>query len=243
MKNIRLFFIICTVLVFAASVSGQTVVRSLDNTNPNTPKQEKKTNDNEDDNYDNQNNPNRHEKATVTDDPGDYSRYSLWGFGVGYAYEFPVSGGNAGDGMHGMRIPVYFNHVFKSAPVGIYGLIGYEFNKSKSKIYGTTYETLVHRIPILAHVSYNFGKPNTSFFFHGGPGLNVLAGGSMKYLKDAKKKKYEKTSMKSGCGFTLGFGMGFVINKTLIIHFGFNGALTGDGAHQCDLDASVHFAF
>lgn len=252
MKNIRTFVAILLAVAFAAAVNGQTVVRSLDTTNPNKPKEEQKQTQTQ--NNDNQNvvtnetNPNQHLERQ-SEQQNYHDRFSFWGFAAGYVYEFPVYDGKAGDGMSGMRIPFHFNYVFKTAPVGIYGLIGYEFNKASieanvvSSSYKTTIDYTVHRIPILAHISYNLGNERLGVILHGGPGLNILAGGQSKYMNDAKKKTYKKESIESGCDFTLGLGAGLVIKKTIIIHFGFNGAVTGDGVHQCDLDASVMFAF
>lgn len=178
-----------------------------------------------------------------------YKSLSFWGFGGGYAYEFPM-GGESSQGMHGLRIPLYFNTVFKKVPLGIFGLVGYEFTKMEQKVnmystkYKTTIEYTVHRIPVLAHMSLNFGdKSSFSVFLHAGPGLNILAGGQSKYLKNQQKTEYQKDPIDGGCDVTLGAGVGLNF-KSLMVHVGFNGGLIKkSGVNQGDLDVSLMFAF
>lgn len=232
MKNIRLFFAVGMALLFAVSVSGQTFVRSLDDLNTNEPTQEQQSNDQD------QTNPNRNAAQQVkNDNKGFADLLSFVGFGAGYVYEFPTGKGSSNNGIHGVRVPIQFNHVFKNTHAGIYGLVGYEYNKGK--IGGSTYR--IHRIPVMLHASVNFGDSKVGVILHGGPGLNVLAGGNSE-SKD-NKNKTKKDSVKSDCDFTMGAGVGLVI-KSLMIHIGFNGGLTeNSGLHQCDVDASLILFF
>lgn len=233
MKTTRFLFTIMLAVAFAVSTNGQTVVRSLDGDNPNQPKEEQKKQQDNQTKQDNNNqyNPNQYQKQNTVRNYHD--EFTFWGFGAGYVYSFPVVDGSASDGQHGVRVPLYLNYVFKNAPVGIYGLFGYQYNKSTSG--KNSVET--HRLPLLLHVSYNVGNDKVCWFFHGGPGLNILAGGKVKY-------EGEKTSVKSHCDFTMGLGIGMRIKKSLMFHVGFNGALTGDNkTHVCDVDASIHLTF
>lgn len=245
MKNIRLFFAVGMALLFAVSVSGQTFVRSLDDLNPNVPKKEQQDQQGQQDqqqsNDQDQTNPNHYVAQQPKTDQNSFTDLlSFWGFGAGYVYEFPTGKGSSNNGLHGVRVPIQFNHVFKNTHAGIYGLVGYEYNKNEVKADGATLTNKIHRIPILLHASLNFGDSKVGVILHGGPGLNVLAGGKSE-IKTGKKT--EKDSVKSDCDFTMGAGVGLVI-KSLMIHIGFNGGLTENGGlHQCDVDASLILCF
>lgn len=245
MKNIRLFFAVGMALLFAVSVSGQTFVRSLDDLNPNVPKKEQQGQQDQQDqqqsNDQDQTNPNRHAAQQVkNDNKGFADLLSFFGFGAGYVYEFPTGKGSSNNGLHGVRVPIQFNHVFKNTHAGIYGLVGYEYNKNEVKADGATLTNKIHRIPILLHASLNFGDSKVGVILHGGPGLNILAGGKSE-IKSGKKT--EKGSVKSDCDFTMGAGVGLVL-KSVMIHIGFNGGLTENGGlHQCDVDASLILCF
>lgn len=210
MKSIKLFLAVVAAIVFSTSVNGQTVVRSLNSTN----QEQDKTN------------PNGH--IEQQNGQKDNSMYSFWGFGFGYVRKF-YSG--EGDGLNGYRIPLYVNRVGKNSPVGFFGLIGYE-NNSKT---GST-EIKIHRIPILAHASVNFGDRKTGTFLHGGVGLNYLAKGKM----TLKKQDYS-ANIDSECDFTIGVGFGVVINQSGIIHAGINYAFEDD--HASDFDISIMYIF
>lgn len=229
MKTIKILLTIIAASMFAITTNGQTVVRSLGTTTSNSSttvqsEQSKTINPN-----------GTSERQDVTD----YSQLSFWGFGGGYAYEFHTNKGEAQKGAHGGRIPICFNKVFKKSPVGIFGLTGYEFSRITTKVQNYSFETTVHRIPLLVHMSWNFGKPDLGVFIHGGPGLNIAAGGQTKYYEN---KKWVKNKIDGGADFTLGVGIGVVI-RSGIIHFGFNGSPIGkSGVHQCDLDVSFILA-
>lgn len=241
MKNIRLFLAICMALLFAVSVSGQTFVRSLDDLNPNVPKKEQQEQQGQQDqqqsNDQDQTNPNHYVAQQPKTDQNSFTDLlSFFGFGAGYVYEFPTGKGSSNNGLHGVRVPIQFNHVFKNTHAGIYGLVGYEYNEGK--IGGSTYK--IHRIPVMLHASVNFGDSKVGVILHGGPGLNILAGGKSE-IKSGKKT--EKGSVKSDCDFTMGAGVGLVL-KSVMIHIGFNGGLTENGGlHQCDVDASLILCF
>ncbi|MBQ0007985.1 MAG: hypothetical protein KBT40_04630 [bacterium] len=243
MKTTKKLLVVCTFVLLTVSVNCQTVVRSLDNgNNPNIPKKEK---DEQQTNNQDQINPNKYVvQETKTNQNNNINDLSFFGIGAGYVYEFGsgksddgLVEADPGKGMHGFRIPIYFNYVFKKTHVGIYGLAGYECNIHNEKYVKTT----VHRVPILLHASLNFGSSNNfGIFLHGGPGLNILAGGKQEIGTGNKK---ETKSVESKCDFTMGAGLGFVIKK-VILHVGFNGSLTDDhGIHNCDVDASLIFTF
>lgn len=245
MKTTKKLLVVCTFVLLTVSVNCQTVVRSLDNgNNPNIPKKEK---DEQQTNNQDQTNPNKYVvQETKTNQNNNINDLSFFGIGAGYVYEFgsgesDLGAGKAdsGDGIHGFRIPIHINHVFKNTHVGIYGLVGYECKIHNEKDVKTT----VHRVPILLHASLNFGESdNFGIFLHGGPGLNIMAKGKIEMETRTGSKK-EITSMKSRCDVTMGVGLGFVI-KRVILHVGFNGALTDNyGIHVCDVDASLIFTF
>lgn len=230
MKTIKILLAIFAASVLAITANGQTVVRSLGTTNSSSSttvqsEQSKTLNPN---------------GTSEKQDETDYSKLSFWGFGFGYAYEFHTYKGESQKGAHGERIPICFNKVAKNSPIGIFGLTGYEFSKITTKVQNYSFETTVHRIPLLLHMSLNFGRPDLGVFIHGGPGLNIVAGGQTKYYEN---KKWVKDKIDGGADFTLGAGIGVVI-RSGIIHFGFNGSPIGkDDIHQCDLDVSLIFAF
>jgi len=183
---------------------------------------------------------------------------SYWGFGVGFAYEFPVVDGktNTDNGIYGVRVPLFYNHVFGSSKSGIFASVAYEYNGKETKVNGEKYKYKYHRVPMMLHYSWNPRFANTKrgneqgLIFHCGPGLNILAGGSIQqyhYAKKSEDRGWDKvSSMDSQCDFTLGFGLGYRL-EPFMIHFGFNGAVTHpkgyDKMHNCDLDLSFLFAF